>query len=73
MRLSKVLVNENDVIILFVRLQINHIKFTDVFYEFVLLSLLEGKTSLPTSVSGPNNVNILLFIYPIHTVAIPGL
>ncbi|XP_029601328.1 uncharacterized protein LOC115184916 isoform X3 [Salmo trutta] len=46
---------------------INHINFTDVFYEFVLLSLLEGKTSIPTSVSGPNNVNILLFIYHIHT------
>ncbi|XP_052327798.1 uncharacterized protein LOC127909808 [Oncorhynchus keta] len=32
--------------------QINHINFTDVFYEFVLLSLLEGKTSLPTSRPG---------------------
>ncbi|KAM9418282.1 uncharacterized protein ACWYII_021958 [Salvelinus alpinus] len=32
--------------------QINHINFTDVFYEFILLSLLEGKTSLPTSRPG---------------------
>ncbi|CAB1325737.1 unnamed protein product [Coregonus sp. 'balchen'] len=34
---------------------IDRINFADVFYEFVLLSLLEGKTSLPISVSGPKN------------------
>ncbi|CAB1351634.1 unnamed protein product, partial [Coregonus sp. 'balchen'] len=34
---------------------IDRINFADIFYEFVLLSLLEGKTSLPISVSGPKN------------------
>ncbi|CAB1327710.1 unnamed protein product [Coregonus sp. 'balchen'] len=33
---------------------IDRINFVDVFYEFVLLSLLEGKTSLPTSVKAPS-------------------
>ncbi|XP_045076494.1 uncharacterized protein LOC123490665 isoform X2 [Coregonus clupeaformis] len=32
--------------------QIDRINFADVFYEFVLLSLLEGKTSLPISEPG---------------------
>ncbi|KAK6293861.1 hypothetical protein J4Q44_G00361870 [Coregonus suidteri] len=32
--------------------QIDRINFADVFYEFILLSLLEGKTSLPISEPG---------------------
>eukprot|EP00063_Salmo_salar_P057880 XP_014032715.1 PREDICTED: uncharacterized protein LOC106588349 [Salmo salar] len=48
---------------------INHINFTDVFYEFVLLSLLEGKTSLPTSRPG---TFFYLLIEVIMTIHPPG-
>ncbi|XP_029601346.1 uncharacterized protein LOC115184920 isoform X5 [Salmo trutta] len=46
--------------------QINHINFTDVFYEFVLLSLLEGKTSIPTSRPGTFFYLLVEVIMKIH-------
>ncbi|XP_029601338.1 uncharacterized protein LOC115184914 isoform X5 [Salmo trutta] len=46
--------------------QINHINFTDVFYEFVLLSLLEGKTSIPTSRPGTFFYLLVEVIMRIH-------
>ncbi|XP_041720180.2 uncharacterized protein LOC121551546 [Coregonus clupeaformis] len=46
--------------------QIDRINFADVFYEFVLLSLLEGKTSLPISKPGSFLYLLLEVIMRIH-------
>ncbi|XP_045075836.1 uncharacterized protein LOC121556895 [Coregonus clupeaformis] len=46
--------------------QIDRINFVDVFYEFVLLSLLEGKTSLPTSRPGSFFYLLMEVIMRIH-------
>ncbi|XP_045075837.1 uncharacterized protein LOC121548063 isoform X1 [Coregonus clupeaformis] len=46
--------------------QIDRINFVDVFYEFVLLSLLEGKTSLPTSRPGSFFYLLMEVIKRIH-------
>ncbi|XP_045075480.1 uncharacterized protein LOC121556891 [Coregonus clupeaformis] len=45
---------------------IDRINFVDVFYEFVLLSLLEGKTSLPTSRPGSFFYLLMEVIKRIH-------
>ncbi|CAB1320929.1 unnamed protein product [Coregonus sp. 'balchen'] len=45
---------------------IDRINFVDVFYEFVLLSLLEGKTSLPTSRPGSFFYLLMEVIMRIH-------
>ncbi|CAB1316556.1 unnamed protein product [Coregonus sp. 'balchen'] len=45
---------------------IDRINFADVFYEFVLLSLLEGKTSLPISKPGSFLYLLLEVIMRIH-------
>ncbi|CAB1329649.1 unnamed protein product, partial [Coregonus sp. 'balchen'] len=47
-------------------MEIDRINFADVFYEFVLLSLLEGKTSLPISKPGSFLYLLLEVIMRIH-------